>query len=153
MSKHKGLFSKAQESENHISNIISDIKITKIAIEQNLQSFRSGFSSAHTLYSLARFNGVLSYICYKKTGIEPIFLNVNSSRKSLGIKIIREKVCGISTKDQILSWAMPKLEGAGYVWPVKTLKSGPRKGQTILDPSCYDIADAFVVAKSSLVEH
>lgn len=153
LAKHKDMFSKAQEAEKHIDELIKDINITSIAIEQNLQSFRSGFSSAHTLYSLARFNGVLSYICFKKIGIKPTFLNVNSSRKSLGIKLIREKVCGISTKDQILEWTRPKLEVEGYVWPRKTLKSGPRKGQTIMDPSCYDIADAFIVAKSSLIEH
>ena len=153
LAKHKDMFSKAQSAETYIKNITKDIKITSVAVEQNLQSFRSGFSSAHTLYSLARFNGVLSYICFKELGITPEFLNVNSARKSLGIKIEREKSCGVSTKEQILKWASECLKDTGYQWPTKTLKSGPRKGNTIFDPSCYDIADAFVIARSSLVEH
>ena len=70
--------------------------------------------------------------------------------KTLGIKIQREKLCGISTKEQILSWV--KTQIPGFAWPTKILKSGPRKGVTISAPACYDIADSFVVAKSGFVK-
>ena len=36
--------------------------IQKIFIEENLQAFRPGFSSAKTLLTLARFNGIVSYL-------------------------------------------------------------------------------------------
>jgi hypothetical protein len=36
------------------------------------------------------------------------------------------------------------------VWPTKILKSGPRKGQEVLEIGCYDMADAYVIAASSI---
>ena len=152
LAKYKDMFSKAQHVENEIKSIASKKKIISVAIEQNLQSFRSGFSSAQTLSSLARFNGVVSFICFKEMKIKPNFINVNSARKLVGMKIQREKICGVSTKEQVLQWAIQDLDKSKYPWPKKTLKSGPRKGITIQDPACYDIADAYVIAKSAYIE-
>ena len=82
--------------------------------------------------------------------LEPNMINSNHARKTLGIKIQREKICGISTKEQILTWVKDKLPD--FAWPTKTLKSGPRKGLEIEGASCYDIADSFVVAKAGFVK-
>ena len=124
--------------------------IENIFIEQNFQVFRSGFSSAKTLTTLTRFNGMVSYSLFESLGIVPKYINVNSARKGLGIKIIREKECGKSTKEQVLKWASDQLADSEYSWPTKTLKSGPRKGEIISDPSCYDIADAYVMARAGI---
>ena len=139
------MFQKAVTVKDEISKLSKKGNIENIFIEENLQSFRSGFSSAQTLSTLARFNGVVSYLCFDQFGFEPSFLNVNASRKKIGIKVVREKICGISTKQQVLDWVSLNIPEA-YSWPTKTLKSGPRKGQTILDSRCYDMADAYVVA-------
>lgn len=144
----KCMFRKAERAEKDISDIISTNTIEKIAIEQNLQSFRSGFSSAHTLSSLARFNGILSYIVFKKSKISPVFINVNTARKSAGIKIIKKSKGGLPVKEQVFSWAQNHLEES-FVWPKKTLKSGPRKGLEIFHPGCYDISDALVIARAA----
>jgi Holliday junction resolvasome RuvABC endonuclease subunit len=149
LSSHKCMFRKAEESERAIEKLVSQNKITRIGIEQNLQSFRSGFSSAHTLSSLSRFNGIVSYIVFKKTGIFPEFINVNSARKHAGIKVIRKSKGGAPVKEQVFDWAKKEIENSKYLWPEKTLKSGPRKGQTIMHPGCYDIADALVIAIAS----
>ena len=141
----KGMFKKAEEVKKELSDIHLKNNVKKVFIEENLQSFRSGFSSAQTLSTLARFNGVVSYLCFEEFGFEPEFLNVNSSRKSLGIKIEREKICGISTKQQVLDWVSANLSGS-FQWPSKVLKSGPRKGKTVLKSGCYDMADAYVIA-------
>ena len=77
-------------------------------------------------------------------------INANHARKTLEMNMKREKVCGVSTKNQVLEWV--KNELPDYVWPMKTLKSGPRKGLSIEKPGCYDIADSFVVAKSGFVK-
>jgi hypothetical protein len=116
-----------------------------VFIEENLQSFRSGFSSAKTLLSLARFNGIVSLISYETFSVMPVHINVNSARKSLGIKIIRKKDGGKNTKDQIFEWVSDNIS---FDWPKKILKSGPRKNQEIFDPSCFDMADAYVIALS-----
>ena len=146
----KGMFEKALVVKRKLSalHILNDIQ--RVVIEENLQSFRSGFSSAQTLSTLARFNGVVSYQCFEEFGSEPSFLNVNSSRKSLGIKVVREKKCGISTKQQVLDWVTLRLSGS-YTWPTKVLRNGPRRGQTILEAGCYDMADAYVIASAGLM--
>ena len=79
---------------------------------------------------------------------EPTLLNVNKARKSLHIKTITQKKCGISIKDQVFKWVF---EDINYSWPTKILKSGPRKGQKINLDECYDIADAYVIAKAGFV--
>jgi len=150
LKKEKNSFKKAKLVQQKISDIHLNHEIKKIFIEENLQTFRSGFSSAKTLSTLARFNGIVSFICYEEFKIEPEFLNVNSSRKSLGIKIQREKDCGKSTKQQVLEWVSTSLSSTNYQWPVKTLKSGPRKGQNVLEVGCYDMADAYVIAKAGI---
>jgi len=146
----KGMFEKALVVKKKLAMLHLMNDIQHVFIEENLQSFRSGFSSAQTLSTLARFNGVVSYQCFEEFGSEPAFLNVNSSRKSLGIKVEREKKCGIPTKKQVLDWVTIRLSGI-YTWPTKTLKSGPRKGQITLEPGCYDMADAYVIASAGLM--
>ena len=76
----------------------------------------------------------------------PEYLNVNSARKSLGIKIARGKKATKSTKDQILDWVSGEL--VDYAWPTKVLKSGKRKGQEVFEPGCYDMADSYVIAQA-----
>ena len=85
----------------------------------------------------------MSYLSKKEFGLEPYYINVNVARKSVGIKIISKKKGGNPTKEQVLDWSMKKID---FVWPKKVLKSGPRKGLEIFDPSCFDMADAYVIA-------
>ena len=152
LSKQKCAYEKADICKNKIRSLIQKYNIEKIFIEQNLQSFRSGFSSAQTLSTLARFNGIISYICYDISGIKPIFVNVNSARKTVGIKIISKKNGGKPTKDQVFEWVKTDLKNKSikFVWPEKTLKSGPRKGQTVFLNECYDIADAYIICQAGL---
>jgi Holliday junction resolvasome RuvABC endonuclease subunit len=146
LSDTKDTFCKAQRVLLALNNIKKEFAPTRIFIEENLQAFRPGASSAKTLVKLARFNGVVSYLSQEEFDIEPEFVNVNHARKVLGIKIQREKICGVSTKQQILNWAIEQKCLNNFDWPTKTLKSGPRKGVVISDPICYDMADAYVIA-------
>lgn len=141
-------YKKAAAVEELLRLIHAGNKIERIFIEENLQSFRRGFSSAKTLSTLARFNGIVSLLSYQVFSIEPDHVNVNSARRTLGIKLVKAKKCGISTKDQVLAWARSQVSAHSFDWPIKQLKSGPRKGQRIDDPGCYDIADAYVVART-----
>ncbi len=147
-SKEKSLFKKAEIVRDCIDRIEKKFKIENIFIEENLQSFRSGFSSAKTISTLAKFNGIVSFLCFDKFHKEPIFLNVNSARKSLGISIKRKKDGGLPVKEQLLEWASLNVN---YNWPRKTLKTGPRKGQDVPDPASYDMIDAYIVAKAGIV--
>ncbi len=142
LSKETDTFSKASRVSKELSWLNIQHEVSSIFIEENLQAFRPGLSSAKTLLTLARFNGIVSYICHKEFNINPININVNSARKILEIKI--QKKNKKSTKEQVIDWVSSKL--LDYDWPTKKLKSGPRKGMIILEPSCYDMADAYVIA-------
>ncbi len=146
-SKEKSLFKKAVIVSDHLDALREKFKIEDIFIEENLQSFRSGFSSARTISTLAKFNGIVSFLCFEKFRKEPVFLNVNSARKSLNISIKRKKDGGLPVKEQLLEWATRNVK---YSWPRKVLKSGPRKGCEVPDPRAYDMIDAYVVAKAGV---
>lgn len=144
---HETSFQKARAMSGELSRLHAKYDISKIAIEENLQAFRPGFSSAKTLLALARFNGIVSYLAQEQFSIEPEFINVNVARKALGIKIIPKKKGGQPTKEQVLEWVKTQIT---FDWPSKILKSGPRRGDVILDPGCFDAADAYVIAAASI---
>lgn len=147
LDSYETTFQKARAMSGELARLCAKYSIAKVVIEENLQAFRPGFSSAKTLLTLARFNGIVSYLAQDQLGVEPEFVNVNVARKAVGLKIISKKKGGQPTKDQVLEWVKSQVE---FAWPTKVLKSGPRKGDHITDPGCFDAADAFVVAASSI---
>jgi len=142
------LIGKAYIVRDEILKISREFCLSRIYIEENMQAFRPGASSAQTLVKLAKFNGIVMFLCHQVTQISPISVNVNKARKTLGINLQREKVCGIPTKVQIHNWAQGHALLESYKWPTKVISSGPRKGSSVLDTSAYDIADAFVICVS-----
>ena len=139
----KSSYQKAQVICNELSKLHIRHDIKNVFIEENLSAFRPGFSSAKTLLTLARFNGIVSYLAQQEFGCNPEYINVNVARKTVGIKIISKKKGGKPTKEQVLDWVSSNVI---YEWPMKILKSGPRKGSAILEPGCFDMADAYVIA-------
>lgn len=147
--KIKCYFNKANNVRSIFSSIEKEFDIctfdTEIFIEESLQSFRPGLSSAKTLMQLARFNGVVSQISYEVFRAVPVYINVNTARKSLGLKIDKKRET--NTKDQVLEWVKKDID---FDWPVKVLKSGPNKGSVKLNETCYDMADAYIICKAVL---
>ena len=112
----------------------SSRRFSHVFIEQSLQMFRSGFSSAKTLSTLSSFNGVVTYLCYRELKIKPEHISASSARKSCGIKIAK----GTKAKEQVVKFLLdnePK-------FVVEYTKSGNLK------PKYYDIADSIVIAKA-----
>ena len=149
LSKDKSLVKKADKVQDKISEISKNYAITHIAIEQNLQAFRPGFSSAKTLFTLARFNGVVTYLLSKTLRLNVEEINVNHARKLVGLKINRKS--SKKTKDQVWEWVSSHDLGS-FKWPYKTISRGVRKGHVILAEQAYDIADAYVIALACLYE-
>ena len=134
--RNKNKFPDIYSKYNHIQGELLDIqreyKIEHIFIEQSLQMFRSGFSSAKTLSTLSSFNGVVTYLCYRELGIKAEHISAASARKSCGITIKK----GIKAKEQVVEFLLdsePK-------FVVEYTKSGNLK------PKYYDIADSIVIA-------
>jgi Holliday junction resolvasome RuvABC endonuclease subunit len=144
LDKIKNTMAKATEVAESLVKIKEKHNIEAIFIEENLQMFRPGLSSAKTLITLARFNGMVTLLSYNVFDIEPEFLNVNAARKLVGLKIDRKDKTK-STKEKVLEWVDSELNQS-FNWPKKILKSGPRKGTEIYENGCYDIADAHVIA-------
>ena len=144
LKKIKCVFQKATTVFSELRRIDANHPIDDVAIEENLQAFRPGFSSAKTLVTLARFNGMVSLYAHDIFRIVPDFINVNHARKVAGLKIDRKS--SLSTKEQVFKFVQSKLPE--YNWPTRIMKSGPRKGLVLFTDSCYDISDAYVIALS-----
>jgi len=149
LKKEKDLCGKGNIIKNIFDTLKNKYDISEIYIEEPFQRFGQGLSSAATITRLASFNGIVQYISYSVFDVYPIMINVNKARKSLGIKTLRKKKCGIDTKEQVFNWV--KSELPKFDWPTKIMKSGKRKGKKILIPECLDMSDAFVIARAGLV--
>ena len=153
--KEKLFVKKVQLARNTIISAASrnaPREIDAVVVEKNLQGFRRGLSSAATLNALARFNGALSFAVASYYDAPLVNLDVNEVRNTLGIKILREKICGIPTKEQVKIGLDKLLDETGQkiVWGTKVLKSGPRKGQEVIGDGVYDEVDAIVVGLAYL---
>jgi len=144
LKKYNTLVEKAAYIKSELLRIKNTYNITAVAIEENLQAFRPGFSSAATLMKLAQFNGVVQWIVYESFGLESFSFNVNTARKLVGLKI--RKKDKMSTKEQVLAWVSTDLPN--YEWPTKTVSRGRNKGQVRKVDETYDMADAYVIAKA-----
>tara|TARA_B100000927_G_C16434712_1_gene457128 strand:- start:166 stop:735 length:570 start_codon:yes stop_codon:yes gene_type:complete len=149
LKKIKCIFNKSKAIKESFLLFKNNFKIdenVKIFIEEPFQSFSKGFSSAKTLSQLNRFNGIVSYLSAEIFNCIPLYINVNSARKILQLKI--DKKSSESTKEQVFNWVKKEIV---FVWPEKTLKSGPNKGLVKFDESCYDMSDAYVICKAGFI--
>ena len=57
LSKHKGMYEKGQKVKTELLKLMIKHPYNKVVVEENLQAFRPGLSSAKTLMTLAQFRG------------------------------------------------------------------------------------------------
>jgi Holliday junction resolvasome RuvABC endonuclease subunit len=133
--KYKCFFEKVAVAKKRLSQIGEEYNITHVYIEQSLQSFRSGFSSAKTLSTLARFNGVISWLCYEMWSIKPEYIAATSARKLCGIKVPR----GTKAKEVVINYLLDNEQ----TFVVEYTKHGNIKQHY------YDMADSIVVARAA----
>ena len=112
----------------------SEYPIEHIYIEQSLHMFMGGKSSAKTLSTLTRFNGIVSWLLYEIFEIKPKFIGASSARKQAGIKVPR----GQKAKAVVLQYLLDN-EPA---FKIDYTKHGNPK------PESYDRADAIIIAKA-----
>jgi len=152
LGKIENLYNKAQEFRKWVRSMHSKWDITHVFIEEDLKKFRRGFSSATVIRKLSRFNGMACLVIYEELGLSPELVNVNRGRKSLGV-VIDKKDKSKSTKEKVFDWLIENDEVCkNYTWPTKILRGGPRKGQEVMIAECGDMADAYVMARSGLID-
>jgi hypothetical protein len=132
--KFTSFFLKADAIERRLGQIKNTYNIDKIFIEESLQAFRPGLSSASVILTLGRFNGIVSWISYKIFGLEPHYIGASTARKALGIKVQR----GENAKEIVLKRVMELEKGFQVEY---TPKGNPVAGS-------YDRADSYVIAKA-----
>lgn len=144
LTKHKDLLDKIEVVESYLKNN-TDIKkylkkIKEVRIEQFLQNFRRGLSSAATITKLAGFNTAVQYLVFKSTSLRPLMVSSNTARSSLGIILDKSK----DTKEQVMEF----VNEHHYKLPRKILKGGKNKGKETWANHANDVADAIVIGLS-----
>lgn len=134
----KTLWDKADEVERKLREF-KDVGIGTFALEEPLLGFSKGLSSAGTITTLMRFNGIVSYIGRNVFGVEPTYLSAASARKSCGVKLVKRSVGG-PQKEQVFTH-MSQNDLAYVDWPKK------KSGQPV-DWS-RDATDAYVIARAA----
>ena len=133
--KEEDSFDKLESAKYYIQELKNKYDIKQIYIEESLQAFRPGFSSAKTILSLAKFNGILSWMLWEIFNIKPTYIGSSSARKLCGIKIIK----GIPAKQQVMEWMIQNQK-----WFVVENKKNSDK----IKDHFYDMADSWVIAKA-----
>jgi len=131
------LFEKGFEIKELFYKLKKDHDITSVYVEQSLQSFRSGFSSAKTLSTLSRFNGIVSWLCYEVFELQPEYVAATSARKKCGIKIPK----GVKAKQVVIQYILDNVPSV----TIEYTKHGNPK------PHCFDKADSWVIAKAGYI--
>ena len=137
MRKEKNFFSKATLMEQKIANISYRFDILQVYIEQPFTFFRSGGSSDKIMATLQKFNGIVSWQCYKIFGREPKYLTAAQSRKLAGIKIPR----GQKAKEVVMKFVIDNVEDFNVEY---TRHGNPKPGYA-------DRADSYVIAKAGYI--
>ncbi len=138
-----------EKADNFLSDWIeSDWKVRRIYIEEAAKKFTPGFSSADTIMTLGRFNGILSYLGYQLFGVKPIMVNVRSARAKLGIKIdYKDK--SSSTKDKV--FLTVRTLNPDFPWIMHEAKTGKFKGQMVYDKVNEDMCDSWVLCRAGML--
>jgi hypothetical protein len=132
--KFDSMFLKASAVKERLIQIKNLYNIRDIYIEQSLNAFRPGLSSAQVILTLGKFNGIVSWICYEIFGKEPQYIGASTARKTVGIKV--EK--GQNAKEIVLKHILDTQPTFKVDY---TPKGNPK-------PGTYDRADSLVIAKA-----
>ena len=137
----KTFFDKADAMASYLTRLYaSKFGISRVAVEEPLLGFSKGSSSASTITTLMRFNGIVSYAARNTFSVDPEYFSAAHARKLCGIKLQRTSVAGMSQKEQVFLH-MSQHDLRHVTW--KTKKSGQP-----IDAS-RDMTDAYVIARAA----
>lgn len=139
LKKNENVFDKAKKVETQLKNKVFDLyDVKQVWIEESLQMFSSGMSSAKTLATLTKFNGIVSWIIWDKFGIKSDYIAAVSARKQIGLSVKK----GQRGKDVVMKHMLDKE-------PWFVVEYG-RTGK--IKPYFYDMADSFVIAQAGFLQ-
>lgn len=120
--------------DNVLVPITTIHKIAEIRIEEPFTMFSGGKTTAKTMSSLQRFNGMVSLLAHQLLGKPPTLVGATTARSRVGIKVPR----GTKAKQVVMMWCASEYDNFIMEY---TRHGNPKPG---LD----DEADAIIVALS-----
>jgi hypothetical protein len=139
ISKADTLFSKAENIGSELWQIRNNYNIEHVFIETALKKFIPGRSRADTIMKLAKFNGIVSWMCYDSFELEPTYINVNSARSLYGLSFPRGTK-GPKRKKMVIEAVIEK-EKSAFTYEMARGGKNFKRGTD-------DRADAIVIARA-----
>jgi hypothetical protein len=132
--KYVDFFDKSVAAKQLLQEIKQKFTIDQIWIEETLNVMSRGMSSAHTIMTLNRFNGIISWQCYEIFNIRPRYVSARQARKLVGVQIPK----GSDAKQCVFNFLLAnepqfKVEYSKFGNPVQ---------------GTFDRADSLVIAKA-----
>ena len=140
LKKCETLWEKADVVEQRLGGLTQTID--RVAIEEPLMGFRPGMSSAQTISTLMKFNGIVSYIARNVFKRDPEYISAAHARKLCGVKRQKTSVAG-PQKEQVFRH-MSQNDLKHVVWPTK-------KNGKLVDWS-RDATDSYCIARAAMIE-
>jgi len=137
--KEDDVFDKLQRAKAEIQELKKKYPITEVFVEESLQAFCPGFSSAKTILSLAKFNGILCWMIWEEMAIKVKYIGSTTARKTCGIKILKGK----PAKQQVMEWMLEN-----QTW----FKVEKKKNSENIRDYYYDMADSWVIAQAGMLQ-
>ena len=138
LEKYKDFFEKAGAAKKVFEVLKTKYDIKNVFIEEPLLSFKVGFSSASTISTLSRFNGVLSWICRETFKTTPEYFSAATARKACGVKVPK----GEKAKEFVFKFVLDTTPEFKVEW---TVKGNPT-------PGTYDRSDSYIIAKAGFLK-
>lgn len=138
LEKIKDVFDKVKTIKKYLEKIKTSYKIEKVFIEESLLSFQGGASSAKTIATLTKFNGIVSWLCVDIFKNTPEFLSAATARKSYGVARIK----GRKAKEVAFESVLDKEDGFSVEY---TAHGNPV-------PGSKDRSDSLIIARAGYLK-
>jgi hypothetical protein len=142
--KYKNIFDKADAVLAWIQTELPDVKVRRIFVEANAKGYAAGFSSADTLFTLAKMNALVSYLTHKWFKAPVIDVNVTSARSRIGYK--NNKSVKKPVKEKVREFVL--LNHPYLPFQTRTVTVGKKKGQVVPASGVEDEIDAWVLCRA-----
>jgi hypothetical protein len=139
ISKLTTTFEKAEYIGAMLYTLRSEHKIKSVFVETALKRFMPGRSRADTIVKLAKFNGIVSWLCFECYGFAPTYINVNNARSLYGLSFPRGTK-GPKRKKMVIEAVIEK-EKTAFKYEMARGGKNYKKGTD-------DKADAVVIARA-----
>ena len=139
LSKIETSYEKYELIGAELCTLRGDYGVKHVFVETALKRFVPGRSRADTIIKLAKFNGVVSWLCYDVLMLEPTFINVNTARSLYGLSFPRSTK-GPQRKKMVIEAVIEK-EKTAFSYEMARGGKNYKRGTD-------DRADAVVIARA-----